>query len=200
MNAIAFSSILLASQFQYQLDSLIKMNEELRSDAQRAELKNETYKSENLRLKSENKQFYGEQVIIGKDLEEQYHPMLSVDEANRQTALLRTELCRLKIANQMLNRQHSHSLETVRHLQKTNIQFQQSNNMQDQLVIIQSLESELERERKVRIEAESDLRDSKNQVKYILKVQRVLMKIEKNIIAKSKIKYPDYTLFYLTII
>ena len=154
------------SQFQYQLDSLIKINESLHTEVQHSEAKNEAYKSENLRLKAENKQFYGEQTMVAKEFEEQYHSAGTLDEAHIQLAGLRAELVKLVIANQALNRQHMVSLETVKHLQKTNNQYQRSNNMQDQQVIIQSLESELERERKVRIEAESDLRENKNQVSY----------------------------------
>jgi hypothetical protein len=82
-------------------------------------------------------------------------------------------MVKLVIANQALNRQHCLSLETIKHLQKTNIQYQRTNNAQDQMVIIQSLESELERERKVRIEAENDLREMKQQVSAFFKKNRI---------------------------
>lgn len=157
----------MQSQFQYQLDSMIKLNEDLRSDLQRTELKNESYKSENLRLKAENKQFYGEQTILTKDFEDQYKPVQNLDESNRQLVNIRADMVKLVIANQALNRQHQLSLETIKHLQKTNLQYQRSNNASDQMVLFQSLESELERERKVRIEAESESREYKNQIKQI---------------------------------
>lgn len=73
-------------------------------------------------------------------------------------------MVKLVIANQALNRQHQLSLETVKHLQKANLQYQRSVNGSDQMVLLQSLESELERERKVRIESEAELREHKSQV------------------------------------
>ncbi len=155
------------SQFQYQLDSLIKLNEELRTDLQRCELKNESYKSESLRLKAENKQFYGEQTILSKDFEEQYQPQTNLEESNRQLANIRADMVKLVVANQALNRQHQLSLETIKHLQKANLQYQRADSGTDQMVLLQSLESELERERKVRVEAEGDLREHKNQVNFL---------------------------------
>jgi len=157
----------LFSQFQYQLDSLIKLNEELRTDLQRCELKNESYKSESLRLKAENKQFYGEQTILSKDFEEQYQPQTNLEESNRQLANIRADMVKLVVANQALNRQHQLSLETIKHLQKANLQYQRADSGTDQMVLLQSLESELERERKVRVEAEGDLREHKNQVNFL---------------------------------
>ena len=50
---------------------------------------------------------------------------------------------------------------------KINFQNRQANNNQDQMVIIQSLESELERERKVRIVIETDKQELLNQLKTI---------------------------------
>ena len=161
-------SYVVSSQFQFQLDSLIKLNEELRTDLQRTELKNEAYKSESLRLKAENKQFYGEQTILTKDFEEQYRPVTNLDEANRQLVNIRSDLIKLVVANQALNRQQQLSLETIKHLQKTNVQYQraQGDNVHpDQMVLLQSLESELQRERKVRVEAEGEVRDNKSQVR-----------------------------------
>lgn len=169
----------MQNQFQFQLDSLMKLNEELRTDLQRAELKNESYKSESLRLKAENKQFYGEQTILTRDFEEQYRPQHSLEESNRQLTNIRADMVKLVVANQALNRQHQLSLETIKHLQKTNLQYQKSassmGNSPDQMVLFQSLESELERERKVRIETENESHEHKNQIKVIKEKSQTLI-------------------------
>lgn len=137
----------LQQQYKFQLDQLIKVNDELRSDIKKVEFKNEQYKQENLKLKAENKQFYGDQTILVKEIDEQYQTCSSIDEAQRQNVTLKQELVKLILAHQALNKQLSLSSETIKHLQKVNLQYQQSNNVQDHLVIAQSLESELEREK-----------------------------------------------------
>jgi DNA repair exonuclease SbcCD ATPase subunit len=173
-------------QYQYQVDSLIKLNENLRADLQQSEYVNSLFKAENLKLKAEIKQFQGEQTMLLKDFDQQYHPTQSIDEANRQLNQLRTELVRMYQANQSLHRQHNISLESIKQLQKSNLHLQRggSNNnnnnnnttnstnttsstQDDHTVMMQSLESELERERKVRTEAENDLTDMKQQLKQI---------------------------------
>ena len=157
----------LQNQYKHQQESLTQINEDIRNDLLQCEMKNENYKSELLRLKAENKQFYGDQTLLTKEFDERYQQAQSLDEANRQLAHLRSEMVKLILANQNLNRQHNLSLETIKHLQKVNQQFQRSNNAQDQVVIMQSLESELKREQKVRIEAETDLIEAKNQTKTV---------------------------------
>lgn len=141
---------------------------------QRAELRNEAFKGESLRLKAENKQFYGEQTILTKDFEDQYRPVTNLDEANRQMVNIRGDMIKLVVANQALNRQHQLSLETIKHLQKTNMQYQRAGSESanpDQMVLLQSLESELERERKVRVEAEGEARDNKSQVHSLYRIR-----------------------------
>lgn len=157
----------LQNQFRHQLDTLVSLNENIRNELKTSELKNEQYKQENLKLKAENKQFYGDQSILTKELDEQYIPVNNLDEAIKQIQSQRQEIVKLILANQALNKQHSLSLETVKNLQKINMQYQRANNLQDQMVITQSLESELERERKVRIEAEQEKNEYKNQLKLI---------------------------------
>ena len=157
----------LQNQHKYQHDSLARLNDEIRTDLQQSEHKNESYKSEILRLKAENKQLYGEQTILMKDFDERYQPAQNLDEANRQLAHIRSEMVKQILANQNLNRQHNLSLETVKHLQKINQQYQRSNNVHDQVAIMQSLESELKREQKVRVEVEADLVETRNQLKSV---------------------------------
>jgi hypothetical protein len=134
---------------QQQLDLLIQVNEELRVEVQQLEARAEQYKNENLRLKAENKQFYGEQSIMSKDFEDKYKQTSTVEEANRQMAAMKADLIKLAWSQQSLTRQNSLAMENIKHLQKINAQYQSANTTQDQVVIVQSLESELERERKV---------------------------------------------------
>ena len=128
------------------------------------ELKNDQLKQENLRLKAENKQFYGEQSILIKELDEQYHTggSLTQEELHRQLATLKQEIVRLMIANQALNKQHAHSLEKIKQMRAAHQEMGGSTH--DQLAIKQSLESELEREKRVRIEAENDRQEYKQQL------------------------------------
>jgi len=68
---------------------------------------------------------------------------------------------------------------------KVNSQYQRSNNTQDQLAITQSLESELERERKVRIEIETDKQELLDQLKSIkeksqAQIESLKLRIEQN--------------------
>ena len=157
----------LQNQYQFQIDSLIKLNEEIRNDMHQIETKIEKYKSENLRLKAENKQFYGEQTILSKELDQTYQKPSNLEEAFKQLESLRAEMVKLVIANQALNKQCNLSTESIRHLKDLNLKYQRSNNLQDQIVITQSLESELERERKVRLEAEQEKSDAMNQLKLV---------------------------------
>lgn len=84
-------------------------------------------------------------------------------------------MVKLVIANQALNRQHLLSLETIKHLQKTQSHYQRLENNSDQMVLLQSLESELERERKVRIETEGDLQDTKCKIKQVKEKSQTLI-------------------------
>lgn len=156
----------MQAQFQFQLDSLIKLNEELRNDLQQSEYRNEIFKNENLKLKVENKQFQGEQQMLLKEFDEQYHVPQNLDDAHRQLAHVRGELVRLYQVSQSLQRKYDQTSETLKQLQKSN--YLQRNNQNDEhLVMMQSLESELERERKVRVETENDLKECKLQLKTI---------------------------------
>ena len=102
----------------------------MRADLQQSEYVNSLFKAENLKLKAEIKQFQGEQTMLLKDFDQQYHPTQSIDEANRQLNQLRTELVRMYQANQSLHRQHNISLESIKQLQKSNLHLQRggSNN------------------------------------------------------------------------
>lgn len=181
--------------FQFQLDSLFKLNEDLRTELQQSEHRNEIFKNENLKLKVEIKQFQGEQTMLLKDFDDQYHSVQSIDEAQRQINSLRTEIVRLYQANQALHRQHNISLESIKHLQKSNMQYQRnsSGGDGDHMVMIQSLESELERERKVRVETENDLKDLKQQLKQVKEksqtiVESLRQKHEQNEFEMRKLK------------
>jgi Rab GTPase-binding effector protein 1 len=158
----------IQNQHQFQMDTLIRVNEQIRNDLKSLESKNNQYVKENMRLKAENIQFYGEQTRLYKELDEQFFPASSLDEANNQSKHLRTEIVKLLIANQAVNKQLSIANEKIKHLKQTNINYQESNSsVQDQLVITQSLESELERERKVRIEVENEKQEALLQLKMV---------------------------------
>lgn len=156
--------MLLQSQYKNQLEQLIRINDEIRADCRQLEHKGEQLKLESLKLKAENKQFYGEQAMIMRELEEQYQTSGSLEEMARAMTRLRGEMVKLVLGNQALNKQLTLSTETVKHLQKVNADYQRSTTNQDHLVITQSLESELERERKVRIEAETEKQEFKQQL------------------------------------
>ena len=171
----------IQAQYQFQLEQLIKINEEMRADAEKLEIVNEHVRQENLRLKADNKQLHGEKTILFKELDEQFQPPQTFDDAVRIISNYRNEVVKLLIANQALNRQHMSSLDTITHLQNKyqtlKKRYQEAaganavNNddelLSDQLVIKQSLESELERERKVREEIESSERELKTQLKSV---------------------------------
>jgi chromosome segregation ATPase len=109
----------LQSQYQFQLDSLIKLNEEIRVDMHQTENRNEHLKSENLKLKAENKQLYGEQTSLGKELDEQYkHVPNSLEEATRQLNNLKADMIKAVMVNQALNKQLNLSSENIKHLTK----------------------------------------------------------------------------------
>jgi hypothetical protein len=157
----------LQNQYQFQVDSLIKLNEDIRNELHLNEIRLKQFESENLKLKAENKQFYGELTILTKELDEQYQMPTGMEEAIRQINILKSDKIKLILANQAFNKKLAVSDENVKHLQKVNLDYQRSNNMQDQMVITQSLESELERERKVRLEIEGEKQDAVSQLKMV---------------------------------
>ncbi len=111
----------LKNQYRYQLDTLIKLNEEIRNDMHQIESRNEHLKAENLKLKAENKQFYGELSIISKELDEQYGSCIddmNLTEAFRQMGRLKSDIAKLILSNQTLNKQLSLSSENIKYLQK----------------------------------------------------------------------------------
>ena len=109
----------LQGQYQFQLDALIKVNEEIRAEMHQVESKNEQLKSENLKLKVENKQLYGEQTSIGKELDDQFkHAPSSLEEATRQINSLKSEMIKAVMVNQSLNKQLNLSSENIKHLTK----------------------------------------------------------------------------------
>jgi len=111
----------LKNQYRYQLDTLIKLNEEIRNDMHQIESRNEHLKAENLKLKAENKQFYGELSIISKELDEQYGSCIddmNLTEAFRQIGRLKSDIAKLILSNQTLNKQLSLSSENIKYLQK----------------------------------------------------------------------------------
>lgn len=185
--------VALQSQYKYQLEQLAKINDQVRNDMKQVELKNEQLSVENLKLKAENKQFYGDQKMCIKELDEEYQSNGSLDEVKRNFTTLKQEMAKFVITNQALNKQLTHANETIRHLQKVNTDYQRMNNIEDHMVITQSLESELERERKVRVEAENDKQDYKNQLLLIKEkgqalVESLKQKNEKNEFEIKKMK------------
>lgn len=154
----------LQSQFNSQIDSLIKINQSIQNEAKQIQLKNDYLKQENYRLKVENKQFYGEQTILEKEIDEQFQTCSTLDEAQRQNLILKQKLAKLLQVNQTLQKQHALSLENIKNLQKINYQYQNSNSTQENLVIAQSLQSELDRERRVRESAEKETEELKSQL------------------------------------
>ncbi len=158
--------MVIQAQYKFQLEQLIKLNDDLRADMKQIELKNDSLKQENLRVKAENKQFYGEQSILLKELDQQYSSGSSVtqEELHRQVVTLKQELVRLVLSNQALNKQHLQSLDKIKQLQRVHSDMERNSNSQDQMAIRLSLESELEREKKVRMEAEADKQEYKQQL------------------------------------
>lgn len=154
----------LQNQCNSQIDNLIKINQEIQNEAKQIQLKNDHIKQENYRLKVENKQFYGEQSILEKEIDEQFLTCLTLDEAQRQNSTLKQKLAKLLQVNQTLHKQHALSLENIKNLQKINKQYQNSNSTQENLVIVQSLQSELDREKRVRESAEKEIEDLRNQL------------------------------------
>jgi hypothetical protein len=77
----------------------------------------------------------------------------------------REELINLSVANSALMKRNDSSTEAIKELKKVNYQIRSATNIEDHLAISQSLESELERERKVRNEIEAELKSSKLQYK-----------------------------------
>ena len=128
----------LQNQYQFEMDSLIKLNEDIRNELHQNEIRLKQYENENLKLKAENKQFYGEQTILTKELDEQYQMPSGMDEAIKQINILKSDKIKLILANQVTNKQLAISSENLKHLQKANLDYQRSNNMQDQMVITQS--------------------------------------------------------------
>lgn len=128
----------LQNQYQFEMDSLIKLNEDIRNELHQNEIRLKQYENETLKLKAENKQFYGEQTILTKELDEQYQMPSGMDEAIKQINILKSDKIKLILANQVTNKQLAISSENLKHLQKANLDYQRSNNMQDQMVITQS--------------------------------------------------------------
>ena len=177
----------MQSQNQFQMEQLIRINEEIRNESERTDTVCEQFRQENLKLKAENKQLYGEKTILYKELDEQFQQPQSLEDALRIISNYRNEVVKLVIANQTLNRQHLASLDSIKQLQNKYFvlrkQYQENigsagasgatasavdeEAMNDQFVIKQSLESELERERKVRQEVETNERDLKIQLKTV---------------------------------
>ncbi|RNA16501.1 rab GTPase-binding effector 1-like [Brachionus plicatilis] len=154
----------LQSQCSNQIDNLIKINQDIQNEAKQIQLKNEQYKQENYRLKVENKQFYGEQSILEREIDDQFQPCSTIEDAQRQNLILKQRLAKLLQVNQTLQKQHALSLENIKNLQKINLQYQHSNSTQENMVIAQSLQSELDRERRVRESAEKDTEELKSQI------------------------------------
>jgi Rab GTPase-binding effector protein 1 len=150
----------------------------MRLNLQQVEAKNESLKSENVKLKAENKQFYGEFSIVSKELDEQYE-LSSLDTARSHVNSLKANMAKLILSNQVLNKQLCLSSENIKYLQKINLQNRQkqshSSTDSDQAVIVQSLESELERERKVRIVIETDKHEVLNQLKSVKEKSQTLI-------------------------
>jgi chromosome segregation ATPase len=120
----------LKNQYRFQLDTLIKLNEEIRNDMHQIESRNEHLKAENLKLKAENKQFYGEFVIISKELDEQYCngvEDMNLEEIERQMGRLKSDIAKLILSNQTLNKQLSLSSENIKYLQKVYLGFSLKN-------------------------------------------------------------------------
>ena len=128
----------LQNQYQFEMDSLIKLNEDIRNELHQNEIRLKQFENESLKLKAENKQFYGEQTILTKELDEQYQMPSGMDEAIKQINVLKSDKIKLILANQVTNKQLAISSENLKHLQKANLDYQRSNNMQDQMVITQS--------------------------------------------------------------
>jgi chromosome segregation ATPase len=122
----------------------------------------ERTRGENLKLKSENKQFYGEKLIM--DAREHEIPQ-NLEDAQKLIKKYREENISITIGNQSLAKRLESANETIKQLQNANYQMQNANSLQDQLVITQSLESELERERKVRATVENENKMMRSQIK-----------------------------------
>ena len=156
----------LQAQFKFQMESLIKVNEKLRVEITQVETRNEQLRLESTKLKSENKQLHGEQAILVSELNEQYRTPTNMDDALAQILTFKNENIKLITANQAFNKQLSLSTEMINHLQKVNLRNQKMNtNIEEQYVIRQSLESELEREKRVRALLEYEKNEAVNKLK-----------------------------------
>jgi Rab GTPase-binding effector protein 1 len=93
----------------------------------------------------------------------------------RQIGSLKADMVKAIMVNQSLNKQLNVSTENIKHLTKINTQYQSSTNSHDQRAITQSLESELERERKVRIETEADKEEVLGQLKTVKEKSNALI-------------------------
>ena len=156
----------LQAQFKFQMESLIKVNEKLRVEITQVETRNEQLRLESTKLKSENKQLHGEQAILVSELNEQYRTPTNMDDALAQILTFKNEIIKLITANQAFNKQLSLSTEMINHLQKVNLRNQKMNtNIEEQYVIRQSLESELEREKRVRALLEYEKNEAVNKLK-----------------------------------
>ena len=114
----------LQGQYQFQVETLARINEEIRADMLQVESRNEHLKAENLKFKVENKQLYGEQTILGKELDEQYSSApSSIEEASRQMNNLKSDMIKLILSNQALNKQLGMSNESIKHLTKVGMHF-----------------------------------------------------------------------------
>ena len=105
----------LQNQYQFEMDSLIKLNEDIRNELHQNEIRLKQYENENLKLKAENKQFYGEQTILTKELDEQYQMPSGMDEAIKQINILKSDKIKLILANQVTNKQLAISSENLKH-------------------------------------------------------------------------------------
>ena len=167
----------MQTQHRFQMDTLVKLNDEIRGDMQALEHKNEKLRIDNLRLKAENKQFVGEQHILARELDTGYQAPSTLDEAVRALDAMRAETVKLVVANQALNKQLNVCSESLKSVQKLNAQLQRAHNVQDQMAIAQSLESELERERKVRCAAESDKAECVAQLRQVKEKSQALVEM-----------------------
>ena len=113
----------LKTQYSFQMDALVKLNEKIRSDLHQVDIKNDQLKEENAKLNMANKQLFDEKIVLRKDLDEMYTSApTSLEEATQQLEKLKSSAVDVMLANQVLNRQLSLSSENIKYLQKV-LQF-----------------------------------------------------------------------------
>lgn len=166
---------------QIQIDGLVKTNEEIR-------LENEYLRKENKRLNLENDSYSIKKILIVQKLDEELKTPETLEESNKIIFELKDQIIRLNLENQTLAEKLHSANESIKELR----QVTSSVSFQDQLVISQSLESELERLNKVLNDKETDNKQLRAiQQKLKSKLESMQKRNEQNEVDIEKLKHEN---------